>query len=115
MIDKVLQQLIDFLQEASPLVWKTLIKQVYVDAFAYSAWAIGLAVVGFLLIKAGNYFHARFVKDDEEGWWIGAGPAYLCSTINLFISFALLVSAIARFLNPEFYAIRYILYQISGR
>ena len=111
MIDEVLRKLIDFLQEVSPLIWSTFIKQVYVEAFANIAWAIGLAVVCVLFAKLGNY--GRNCCEENYRWEVGAWFAYIGSTISGFISFGLLVSAIMHLANPEFYAIRYIISQIA--
>lgn len=112
MIDEVLRKLIDFLQEASPLVWSTLLKQVYVDAAGNIAWSVGLLVIAFVLYKAGKYGKENatdYNMSGEMGWiaWV------LCAFAGAG-SFGLLVDAMKNFANPEFYAIQYILRQIGG-
>ena len=114
MIEEVLSQLIAFLQEASPLVWATLIKQVYVEAVADLIWAIGLIVVCILLAKLGNYGRKESEKDKYSEWGFWFWFVYLSSAFAVLISFSLFVSALMQFVNPEFYAIRYILQQITG-
>jgi hypothetical protein len=112
MIDDVLRKLIDFLQEASPLVWNILLKQVYVDAAGSVAWSVALLVIAFVLYKAGKYGKENATGHNLSGEmglaaWIGC-------TIAGASSFGLLVDAIQRFANPEFYAIKYILSIIAG-
>lgn len=117
MIDEVLRKLIDFLQGASPLVWQALIKQVYVEASARLAWAIGCGVVTYFLFKLVNSQKAEYEKECSDGrflqdsaWaWLYAGIA--CTAIA---SFGLAVSSFMWFFNPEFYAIRFILQNIGG-
>lgn len=113
MIDETIGQLIEFLQEVSPLIWATLIKQTYVDALAYIVWAIGLAVLCVILFKVGNYGKIEAEKDPHSMWEVFS----LFSYIGLFgtgtIAFSMLIAAFTRFANPEFYAIRYILQQIG--
>lgn len=117
MIDEVLKRLIEFLQGASPLVWSALIKQVYIEALARLAWAVGLLVITFLLVKLVNfqkkayeekYNDGRFFSDSEWAWlWAGVAATGIAS-------FALIVSALMWFANPEFYAIRYVIEKIGG-
>ena len=117
MIDEVLRKLIDFLQGASPLVWQSLIKQVYVEASARLAWALGFVVVTYFLFKLVNFKKAEYEKEYDDGrffqdcgWaWVYAGIA--CTAIT---SFGLAVSSFMWFFNPEFYAIRFILQNIGG-
>jgi hypothetical protein len=112
MIDEVLKQLIDFLQTASPMVWETLIKQVYITGLSYVLWGAGLGVASFYCIKVGNY--GRRQMEDDADWFGGAILAFVGAALTGVTSFGLLVSAIAHFINPEFYAIQYILAQIGG-
>jgi hypothetical protein len=113
-MNEVLAQLVAFLKEASPLVWSTLIKQVYIEASANIAWSIGLLVVCVLLAKLGNYRRKQYAEDEYSDWQQCMWFLYLGSGIFGAIAFALVVSALMHFANPEFYAIRFILSNIGG-
>lgn len=115
-MDAALSELITFLKEASPLVWSTLIKQVYVEAFANIAWAIGLVVISYLLAKFAKHCDVMQEEDsyNDTEWGIGKFFSYFGSVVAGCVSFGLLVSAIMHFANPEFYAIRFILSTIGG-
>jgi hypothetical protein len=112
MIDEVLRKLIDFLQEASPFVWSTLLRQVYVDAAGNIAWSVGLLVLAFVLYKAGKYGKEHATDYNMLGE-MGLIAWFFCALFGV-ASFSLLVDAIKYFSNPEFYAIQYILRQIGG-
>jgi len=114
MLETALQELIEFLENASPMVWEVLLKQVYIDAVANIAWAIMLVVVCILLIKLIKYSHEKMEEDSYSSWEMGLWLGYIFAPAAGALAFGLLVSAAMRFANPEFYAIRYILYQISG-
>ena len=43
-MDQAVQQLIEFLKQASPVVWQALIRQVYVEAGSMVFWGIVSAV-----------------------------------------------------------------------
>ena len=45
------QQLIDFLKTASPIVWQSLIRQVYSDATVQLTWGILTGIISFVLVK----------------------------------------------------------------
>lgn len=113
-MNEVLSELVAFLKEASPLVWSALIKQVYIEASANIAWAVGLVVVCVLLAKLGNYGRKIYEEDDMSDWEIGQWFAYAGSAISGLVAFGLFVSALMHFANPEFYAIRYIISTLGG-
>ena len=112
MIDEALRQLIEFINTASPVIWESTIRQVYVETFAKLIWMVGLAVAGFYLMKLGNYFGKKKDKasySDEFEYGVASALAYIFSAIAITISFSLMVSAITHFANPEFYAIQYLI------
>ncbi len=116
MIDETLRKLIEFIQDASPVVWQTLIKQVYVEASARILWALALLVLGYLVIKLVNAKKKKYDEDYDDGqfledsaWAVG----YIIAAVIFIIAFALFVSSLMRFMNPQFYAIRFILGTIT--
>jgi len=104
----ILSELVKFLQEVSPLVWQSLIKQVYSEAIGYLMWGIGLAFICPPMFK--------FAKKQME--YDDLNPAGLFAYIGVGIaapaSLLLLTSAIQHFINPEFYAIRFIVSSVGG-
>ena len=114
-MDKVLQELIEFVKSASPVIWQALYKQVYVEALASFLWAIGLAVLAVILFRIAKWAMA---KKEEEGymsdWEILYGFCYFFSGVAGVVAFGFLVSAIKWVANPEFYAIRFILQNLGG-
>jgi len=118
MTDDVLRELIEFLKDASPLVWNALIKQVYVEASGNLAWAIVLLIAAIVLYKLGKLSKQKSKGDEEHypspEWAIICGLFWVSSASAAMFSFGLLVSAVQRFINPEFYAIRFILWNIGG-
>lgn len=117
MIDEVLRKLIEFLQEASPLVWQTLVKQVYVEAFSKFAWGALLLVGAFFLVKFAAKLKATYEEEYPDGRWAEdsvAGFVYLMSLFVGVAGFAFVISALKWVANPEYYAIRLILSNIGG-
>ena len=59
----ILSELVKFLQEVSPLVWQSLIKQVYAEAVGYLIWGIGLAGASVMFVR---FAKARLEDDDSD-------------------------------------------------
>jgi len=113
MIDEVLQKFIEFVQNASPYIWQTLIKQVYVEAFGYLLFGVGLTAVSVILFKVGE---KAYIKAQNERFYDGELLYFLSfafSGVAGFVAFLFLVSAVKWFVNPDFYAIRFILESIQ--
>lgn len=104
----ILSELVKFLQEVSPLVWQSLIKQVYAEAVGYLIWGIGLAIACPFLVKSAK---RRLEEDDID---ILGVFTYIAVAIIAPVSLLLLTSAIQHFINPEFYAIRFIVSSVGG-
>lgn len=114
-MDKVLQELIEFVKSASPVIWQALYRQVYVEALGFILWAIGLAVLAVILFRLAKF---AVKKKEEDGymsdWEILYGFCYFFSVVVGIVAFGLLVSVIQHVANPQFYAIRFILQNIGG-
>jgi len=101
----VLGELVTFVKTASPEVWRILIKQVYIIA-AQNLIGVGVCVtLAVLLFKAAKSTTLAYHEDD--------GVDYLMVMI-FSIATILLAAAIARLINPEFYAIQYLLQSLGG-
>jgi len=117
-MDSALQELIEFVKSASPVIWQALYKQVYVEALSFLIWAIGLAFVAIMLVRFAKFANSKKVQEEEYGkytdWGVVSYASYVSASIVGLIAFALLVSAIKWASNPEFYAIRFILESLGS-
>ena len=113
MFDNLLTELIDFVKTASPLLWETLIRQVYVQAIATIAWSIGCIIACIVLIKVAKYGHAKCEEDEYSSWSAGEILGWTFAGMFGITAFGLAVSAATYFMNPNYYAIRLILGQIK--
>jgi hypothetical protein len=122
MTDQVLQKLIEFLQNASPLVWHIFIKQVYIDAATNIVLAIILLVPFVVLVRGGNRARImlkqeqtdRSTNESADHWEGMAWAYYLSSAFPGIASFILFTTAIGYLINPEYYVIQMILSKITG-
>ncbi len=108
MIDITLQKLIEFLQTASPVVWDSLMKQVYANAYANLFWGAFLGVLFPIIL---------YVLIRKLGDWDDAEDG----TKEIFFFFAFVFLACGCYLatigfkelyNPTFYAIKMIIEQL---
>lgn len=112
MIDQVLQDLINFIKNTAPMVWETLVRQVYNDAITYFFWALTLLVFTIILWRAGKKWEkACEEEDDDSGYFMAP---YILAVVFAIIIPVLISTGIRMFVNPNFYAIKSILTMISG-
>ena len=114
-MDQVLQELVDFLKAASPVVWEALYRQVYVIALSKIIWAFGLAFLIFGAMKLSK--KAWEWHEEDNGFGDYNQLAYFCYGFRVIVgvvSFGLVVSAIMRIANPNYYAINLILQKLGG-
>jgi uncharacterized membrane protein YidH (DUF202 family) len=114
-MDQVLQELVEFVKTASPVIWEALYRQVYVIAASRLLWAIGLAV---LIYGALRFAKTAWAWHEEDGGFADYNQlAYVCYVISVVLgtaAFGLVVSAFMRLANPNYYAINLILYKLGG-
>ena len=117
MIDQALQKLIEFIEQASPVLWGILIKQVYSDIVTYFLWSIFTLAIAFGFYKLGKY-HGKLHK--EIGWQDDEHEllslfSYAGSSIALIAFPFLLTTCIRIIVNPYYYAITNILNGLTGK
>ena len=118
MMEEVLGKLIEFLQEASPLIWQTLLRQVYLSAVGgviFTTVCVVIATICFY--KASVYKKGSddvFTNDNWSNHYLlfvllssAAIILYLVATFSAY-------QVAMRFINPEYYAIQLILANIGG-
>jgi len=113
-MDEILMELVEFLKNASPVVWSALIRQVYVEAFSKIAWGIGLAALCYISVKTTKYAYNKTKDDSYSMWELGGIFLAILSVVVGIWSFENFVEAVKWFANPDFYAIRFILQQLGG-
>jgi len=110
MIDKTLQTLIDFLQMASPVIWETFIRQVYISAYLDFVWAGVFLIVSLAMWRWSRHFEVRNDdRDDEEAMWI----CRAISVAALMICLVLVDVVVVQLSNPNYYAIQLIMKQLK--
>lgn len=111
---ELLQELIEFLREASPMVWEAMVRQVYVEAAQNAIWTIAsivLMVWGYLTYMRGYTMHEE--DEESDGEWIqfiGGLILALGFVFTIITGF----EAVVRLVNPNYYAIKLILEQLGG-
>jgi hypothetical protein len=111
---ELLQQLIDFIKAASPVVWSIYIKQVYVDAIVGVVRGIALLVASPFLAKFAKYAYKKYGEDTYSGWDFVGCFAWSGVAASIIIGYLLITSYAKGFINPEYYAIQNILSQLRG-
>lgn len=113
---ELLQQLVEFIKDASPYVWNLLIKQEYINAYANLIWTgillilciIGV-IIGIKMWKLGDE-----EKDDDSSWYGASLTSFVISVITGVIGLVILTPAVKILLNPEYYAIIHIIGKLTG-
>jgi uncharacterized membrane protein YidH (DUF202 family) len=108
-MEELFLQLIEAIKQASPQVWATIAKQVRLEACSDLVWAAVLILVSIALLFAAKWFWKKHKEDEYGDWEQGTYLIAPISVIALIIALCLLTSGIKGVINPEFYAIRYII------
>lgn len=112
-MNEAIQELIDFIKTASPVIWETLIRQVYVEVAGKILWVVGLLVLCFFLFRFGKKFYEKYQEDSYSMFDLAYYTCLFFSGASGVMAFSLIVSAIMWAINPQFYAIRYILQSLT--
>jgi multisubunit Na+/H+ antiporter MnhB subunit len=113
-VDLLLQELITTLKELSPLLWETLMRQVYLNALTTSIWAVAGLVFSVVCLrickKTYNYYYKQ---NGEQDYSVVNELTIAFSAVGVVggaIVFLVCISyAIPMFINPQYYAIQLIL------
>lgn len=111
-MDIILEELIELVKNASPIIWDALYRQVFVEGLSYLIWAVFLifVAVGFVRLAKWSALKAKKIKSYlTNDFEIITMFAYAFSVISGFASFSLFVTAIKWFSNPSYYAIKILL------
>jgi hypothetical protein len=102
-MDKLLQQLIDAVKMATPVIWEALVRQVYVSTIAFGVGGVILCVFSIALAVAGKK------TDISDGDHSIQYAFWFFSFFFASASMALFTCGVMRWLNPNYYAIQMII------
>lgn len=105
----LVEKLIEFVENASPVIWEAMYRQVYINAIYQGlagAVLVCLAVVFFTVFKR-TYKKDGFDND-------AACVAIILSVASAIVGAAFLVSVIGPMVNPNYYAIDNLLDLVKG-
>lgn len=108
-MDELTYELIKLIKEGSPVVWAVLMRQVLVEVVLQTIWAVVLAIGSVVLVKFGNYSRKRAEEGFASDWEMGVIFSYIGAFSAIMFFFASAAGAIVRLINPEFYAIQFVL------
>ena len=110
----ILKELIQYLKDISPLVWETLIKQVYANTIELAVWFVVLLIFSYLFSRVAKYGTQELQKDEWSDWEIAAPILYIFAALCIPAGIACLIGVIKYLYNPEFYAIQILLRSIAN-
>jgi hypothetical protein len=109
----LIDKLTGFVQQQSPVVWAIVIKQVYInaiqDAVTTCLALFGICLGSRWLKKSIQKYKDANGYDAKDGWTAAVVIFTLMLILCVGMSIGFGLSALGRFLNPEFYAIQFLL------
>ena len=114
--EQIIEKIFEYLKNSSEMLasegFKLAMKQALITAQIDKAWAIGLGILGLILLIL-----AVFITFREDDSWDDPMFAFLsgCGCISLWLVAALLYTEYVFYsLNPEFQAVRILFHLITG-
>jgi hypothetical protein len=109
-MDVLLQELIEFVKTASPVLWGIYIKQAYVDGIYSMIFGVALLIVGIVFTFVGLKYNKIAMEDGgdgvyESGWIM----LIIFGVVGAIAGIVVGCSSIGNFVNPEYQAIQLII------
>ena len=98
--EDVLRQMIQWIEGVAPVTWEAAVRQIYMDALGLAVMALPLWTIILLCIR----YLWRFYRTNEGDDDLVIGAA-IGSLICAIAAVGLTFSTVARFMNPNWYAI----------
>jgi hypothetical protein len=112
-VDLLLQELITTMKELSPLLWETLMRQVYLNALTTSIWAVAALAFSAVCLHICKKAYSYKKQNEEQDYSAISELTIMFSAVGVVggaIVFLVCISyAIPMFINPQYYAIQLIL------
>ena len=113
-MDQTLEELINFVKQAAPEVWRIGYKQVVVEQIQWSIWTLVWVVIAIILARGGYllYTKAMAMKKEDHNYSMWEMPftfgiiGIACAPLVGLGAIASLGEVLYRFANPEWYAIQ---------
>lgn len=116
LLEQSLQDLINFIKTVSPVIWETLVRQIYNDAITCLFWALVCGIAAFVLFKIGKKFKKSYEKRTSyNGEDIIYTFAYVGAWISVVLIPILISTGIRMLINPNYYAITNIIHMFTGK
>jgi len=109
-LQDVLTQLVQFVEEAAPEVWRIAMKQVMIQAWQYAIVIAVCSALAYVLAKVAKHQNELHEENYRGLHDMGAIFGVVGSAISAGIAFGFAVSIVGLLANPEYYAIRLLLY-----
>ena len=107
-MDEIVRELLNLLKEVSPAVYESLYKQAFVDGFNYVLWSVVFLVAASVCLYWFRKGMNKWGWEEEAMFFLGLG------FVLSFVMFVLLSTAgVSRFVNPDFYVIRFLIRSIK--
>lgn len=106
MEEKILRMLVEFVETASPIVWKMAKKQVEVCVVQLGFWMCFSIMGSIALIKLAQWCDKRAKFASYSDAHIGMALAIAGVIICAFTAIVIASNLIGLLLNPEYYAVR---------
>lgn len=110
-MEEMIVELIEFLKNASPVIWESFVRQARIEGVSYIVWSLILFAVVFFGYRVGRDL---FESDEEIDMWFRFGSFAVCVGSG-FLGIYYLIEGLMWLSNPEFYAIRYMIEKLSSQ
>ena len=113
---ELLYELVEWVKEISPELWKIAVRQVYIMAFGNVLWIIASVIFGILLRRFVDFCGVQIpierekkLNGDEIGWQLGRVFSWVGIGICIAAALSSLYMIVASLLNVEYWAIKVLL------
>ena len=116
MDNELIRKLVEFVEEASPIIWAAVQRQVMVSAIGDLVWATVFLAITIALVYGCIRCRNIYLKDtyDNDGWDVFAILFGLSAAGAAFIFGFLLSNGLSYLLNPDYRAIKILIDLFPG-
>ena len=108
MDNELIRRIVEFVEEASPIIWASVQRQVMVSAAVNLFWAAVLLIVGigalYFTVRCFKYYKEDIYSNSDWSLW-GLISATASGLFFLLFGFCL-IDGLSILVNPDYYAIK---------